>query len=47
MDKHGRALAIAGWVVLGMVLGMVLALSFRAYLGPGMLFDFANVRFCS
>jgi len=47
MDKRGRALAITGWVVLGMVLGVVLALTFRAYLSPGMLLDFANVQFCN
>ncbi len=43
MNRYERMLSIAGLVVLG----IVLAFAFRAYLAPAMLLDFINVTFCS
>jgi len=43
VNRYERMLSIAGLVVLG----IVLAFAFRAYLAPAMLLDFINVTFCS
>lgn len=43
MSRNERMLSIAGLVILG----IVLAFAFRAYLAPAMLLEFINVTFCS
>ncbi len=43
MSMHHKLLSIAGLIVFA----AVLVLTFRYYLTPGMLFDFASLQLCS
>lgn len=43
MTGQDKVLSIIGLVALA----AILALAFRAYLGPAMLLDFASLQFCS
>lgn len=42
MSRQERALSILGLVILA----VILALAFRAYLSPAMMIDFATLRIC-
>ena len=42
MNRQERALSILGLVILA----VILALAFRAYLSPAMMIDFAALRTC-
>ena len=42
MSRQERILSILGLVILA----IILALAFRAYLSPAMLIDFATMRIC-
>jgi len=42
MNRQEQVLSILGLVILA----VVLALTFRAYLSPAMLLDFATLRLC-
>lgn len=43
MSRQERILSIVGLVILA----IILALAFRAYLSPAMMIDFATMRICA